>query len=443
MSITDSSYNQIAKQVYNIEPSKAKSNGENPVLVDDTITDPNTKQKYQVLTVQDNNNDKDATNNNGMQAMAVAPVVNGKVDTSQVVIAYAGTNSSDEHDRDTDIQMIGLGDTASLRTDTKTVQIPQTIVRMTIDTTYTESQLKSAQRFYEQVQKEYPHAALTTTGHSLGAYLALIIAAENQVPATTFNGPDPMRGMSERAIAWVKANNAMYNNYRINFDIVGNFGAYFNDLLKSDKLGISRNVDAKKFYLNPIGYHDLAAFPVNKDGQIIDKDGNVVGSQYLSSKSYLSVLATSVRMASFDTLKSKWQKTGGGLSTSETIFLDAGQGAILGSSMAEAAKLGLDEMTSLKKQADSEAGALWSKVDFSIYSHLSYGEVQEIFASHGVTYEHIVSNFHEYTQTKVEAMQNLSTTFDTLKTKLDSAIEEKLALDNQLAGEFKTWYTGL
>ncbi|WP_228065070.1 hypothetical protein [Streptococcus cuniculi] len=131
------------------------------------------------------------------------------------------------------------------------------------------------------------------------------------------------------------------------------------------------------------------------------------------------------------------------MSSEETIFLDAGQGAILGSSMVEAAKAGLDDMTSLKKQADSEAEALWSRVDFSMYSHLSPWEVQDIFASHGVTYETIVSDFHEYTQTKVEAMENLSTTFDTLKTKLDSAIEEKLALDNQLAGEFKTWYTGL
>ncbi len=33
-----------------------------------------------------------------MQAMAVAPFKNGKVDTSEVVIAYAGTNLSDGAD---------------------------------------------------------------------------------------------------------------------------------------------------------------------------------------------------------------------------------------------------------------------------------------------------------------------------------------------------------
>ena len=45
--------------------------------------------KYEILAVENN---KD----NGMQAMAVAPVdSNGEVDTSQIVIAYAGTDFSD------------------------------------------------------------------------------------------------------------------------------------------------------------------------------------------------------------------------------------------------------------------------------------------------------------------------------------------------------------
>ncbi|MCD3533150.1 hypothetical protein KP751_11470 [Streptococcus equi subsp. equi] len=61
-------------------------------------------------------------------------------------------------------------------------------------------------KFYQQVKRKYPHSALTTTGHSLGAYLALIVAAEHKIPATTFNGPDPVRGMSAEAITWVKAN---------------------------------------------------------------------------------------------------------------------------------------------------------------------------------------------------------------------------------------------
>ena len=43
--------------------------------------------------------------------MAVAPLdKNGKPDLSHIVVAYAGTNSSDLKDIQTDIQSIGLGE---------------------------------------------------------------------------------------------------------------------------------------------------------------------------------------------------------------------------------------------------------------------------------------------------------------------------------------------
>ncbi|WP_153048480.1 hypothetical protein [Streptococcus suis] len=38
--------------------------------------------------------------------MAVAPVVDGKVDTTQITIAYAGTNFEDAKDRQTDLNSV-------------------------------------------------------------------------------------------------------------------------------------------------------------------------------------------------------------------------------------------------------------------------------------------------------------------------------------------------
>ncbi|HEL0715203.1 TPA: hypothetical protein TUY03_001669, partial [Streptococcus equi subsp. zooepidemicus] len=109
MMISDSSYKEMAKQVYNIEPSKAKSNDAPIVLKGNRLIDYNTGKQYRVLLVQDNNNDAHKTNDNGMQAMAVAPIVKGDVDTSQVVIAYAGTNAADSRDLDTDWQLLIRG----------------------------------------------------------------------------------------------------------------------------------------------------------------------------------------------------------------------------------------------------------------------------------------------------------------------------------------------
>lgn len=428
MTISDSSYKELAKQVYNVEPSKAEVNKE--TVIDDkrVITDPVTGQQYKVISVQDNN-DTDKTNDNGMQAMAVAPYVNGKADTSQIVIAYAGTNSSDIRDIDTDIQTIFGGNKDTL--------VQGNLERLT----FTDSQLKTAQQFYDDIKKQYPDAVLTTTGHSLGAYLALVIGAENRVPATTFNGPDPIRGMSEAAVSWVKSNNPMYNNYRIRYDVIGNAGAYFNDSLDSDELNISRNVYANRISINPLFYHDLAAYRFNGDGQIIDKHGNGVGSGYLTSNAYKHVLSSTRGMVSFHGLKSRW--SGGGISSDEELYLDVAQSYVIGQSMADAAKAGLDELRALKTKADAEVEAIWSKIDFSIYSELSAWEVRDIFASHGVTHQEIVNDCHDYTQRKVQEMATLSTTFHTLKTKLDETVADKKSLDNQLAGEFRVWHESL
>ncbi|MDG3132914.1 hypothetical protein MKL26_07785 [Streptococcus suis] len=106
MGITDSSYKEIANQAYNVEPNKAKSNDTEPTIINDIITDPITNKEYLVLDTQDNNNDADTTNDNGMQAMAVAPIIDGKLDTSQIVIAYARINDADTRDMDTDFQMV-------------------------------------------------------------------------------------------------------------------------------------------------------------------------------------------------------------------------------------------------------------------------------------------------------------------------------------------------
>ncbi|HLR80631.1 MAG TPA: hypothetical protein VK119_08655 [Bacillota bacterium] len=78
---TEDSLMTLSGQVYRLD---SQSEDYDPGLKVDEI------QKfagveYKILKVEDNTT-------NGMQAMAVAPVKSGKVDTPEVVIAFAGTN---------------------------------------------------------------------------------------------------------------------------------------------------------------------------------------------------------------------------------------------------------------------------------------------------------------------------------------------------------------
>ncbi len=142
---------------------------------------------YQILKTSDNTS-------NGMQAMAVAPIKNGEADTSEIVIAYAGTNFSDKLDLYRDFQSVILGNKESLyelkQVSKKTIPIPTPVAN---------SQIITAEKFAEDIQTDYPNAEVTTTGHSLGEYLALYVSAEKGWANVGFNGPDPYDVLSPEA----------------------------------------------------------------------------------------------------------------------------------------------------------------------------------------------------------------------------------------------------
>ncbi|MBF0779759.1 MULTISPECIES: hypothetical protein [unclassified Granulicatella] len=98
MMVTEKEYVGIAEDVYSVDSKKTSS----PYQKGDRVAG----DKFEIIEKVEDNLE------NGMQAMAVAPVIDGQVDTSQIVIAYAGTNIWDGgRDADTDIQSIGLGNT--------------------------------------------------------------------------------------------------------------------------------------------------------------------------------------------------------------------------------------------------------------------------------------------------------------------------------------------
>ena len=140
--------------------------------------------KYKVLSLEDNQN-------NGMQAVAVAPVnARGEVDTSKIIIAYAGTRVGDRRDIDTDVQQVLLGRKENLVTDIAKGKRP----------TRTRNQLQTAKEFADEILKKYPSSLISVTGHSLGGYLAVFIAAKNGWAATVFNAPDASNALSEKEI---------------------------------------------------------------------------------------------------------------------------------------------------------------------------------------------------------------------------------------------------
>ncbi|HEK9987159.1 TPA: hypothetical protein TT577_000001, partial [Streptococcus equi subsp. zooepidemicus] len=307
---TDKEYSQFAKRVYDVDSKKKKV----PLKKGDSIFN----EKYRVLKAEDNPD-------NGMQAMAVVPIKDGKEDRSHIVIAYAGTNSSDIRDIDTDIQSVVFGDDQYLCTH----EGPDSFKVV-------KSQLSTAKAFSDHIRTRYPNAAISYTGHSLGGYLALITAAHAKQPATVFNAPSSVNNLSKEAIDFVKANKGLYHSYRINNDYIGNLGTYLGD----DELGISRWGDGKA----GIGRHSLAAYRFNSKGQVIDRKGRPAAAQ-------APALATlSSKLTEYRLLKKKYAASNG-ISSSEEFYLDQFQARAVAQALEQTTQLAQEEIIARRKEA--------------------------------------------------------------------------------------------
>lgn len=193
------------------------------------------RQKYRVIDTEDNPV-------NGFQAMAVVPVVNGIPDMSHIVVSYAGTNPDHRADILADVETVVGGAHGPM------------------------SQVLDAQFFADRVANMHPGSSVSTAGHSLGGFLALLVAAEHNWDATTFNGPDPWEWLSpdakNRLEADTKAGRIPLRNYVNEWDLIGN--------LYADRTGAAVFVSDERGR-STLDYHNIGkggAFTFAPDGSI-------------------------------------------------------------------------------------------------------------------------------------------------------------------------------
>lgn len=235
-------YKAIADEAYAADPIKQ----EHPAVKGDRFSAGAGKPQFEVY-------DTATDPETGFQAMAVVPILGGEPDFSKVVVSYAGTNPDDRADIVADLQSV-IGEKSGVGT-----QVP--------------AALAFATRVQDQLKAEgHSGASIETVGHSLGGYLALLVAAENHWPSTSFNGPDPWDRLSPQAKRWIehqlaKGKNPL-TNYVNEYDVVGNL--------------LGNHTGAANFVTSTPGqglldYHNLSAFEINPDGSIKGAGGGGQG----------------------------------------------------------------------------------------------------------------------------------------------------------------------
>lgn len=414
--MTPKEYQALSKKVYSIDSNfkdgKVTKKGKEFNL---------NGARWKVIETEDNQR-------NGFQGMAVAPIKDGKVDTSQVVIAFAGTNSSDWKDLAAD----GANVVDSFRG----------------------LQLSSANKFSKKIKNTYPNSDISTTGHSLGAFLALAQGAENHWQSVTFNGPDPYGVLSPQAAKWVKENPGLLTNFLNQMDLVGYGGdsiaKFKNGQLFWSVLGFKMNTTGSEVVLdygyqgiNPLNYHDIDLWKFDKNGNLLDGKGKtykILSPAILNSKMNLLTNSFKNNMKELDVLEKKLSSSGGGLSSNEKIYLDSARAFAVVSTAEGQFNLVMNGFVKTYQKGIKEAEKLWDntlKEAMRMGAHLGHWEVVEALESSGFTHKNIVELPTKKYQEKIIQIVKQRDDFRNIQREIKAKVSELVARDHELAQQLK------
>ena len=415
--MTPKDYEELAKKAYSVDSNfkggEITHKGDKIVLSDGT--------EWKVLEAEDNQG-------NGFQGMAVAPMNNGKPDTSQIVVAYAGTNSSDWKD----------------------LAIDGAIVMES----FHGFQLHSANKFAEKIEKTYPNSDISSTGHSLGAFLSLAQGAEHHWQTVTFNGPDPYSVLSPQAKKWVKENPGMLTNFLNQMDLVGYggdiVGRFKNGKLFWSVLGVKMSTTGSEVVLdygfqgvNPLNYHDIDLWKFDKNGNLLDGKGKshkIPEQAVLNSSMNLLANSFKVQMKSLGDLKKRLTSSGGGLSSGEKIYLDDAQALAIVSTASAEFDLAMLKVMKVYQDGIQESEKLWQDIfhkAVGMGNLLETWEIYEALEMVGFTQDNIVGFPTGQYQNKIDKVRTMSDQFKTLESEIKGKISELVARDSELAQQLK------
>ncbi|WP_165005106.1 MULTISPECIES: lipase [unclassified Enterococcus] len=418
--IVDEQYSVISEAVYWLDP---KHKYYDPTYKENSIKKIGS-YNFKILKIKEN------SSSNGMQAMAVAPIIHGKVDISQVVIAFAGTNQADLKDLETDVRSVmNLYGNRPFSSDLEK-RMANTLLHVT--GLKTAGQVDAAAAFAEEVQKKYSQATISTTGHSLGEFLALYVASENQWKNVGFNGPDPYELLSPEAKKWVEENPGMLTNYRNRADFIGNFGG--NGTGAEIKIGMNMG------FQNPLAYHSLSGWTFDQEGQLIvpDHEANALARQKQQEAQAMSLFTAGI--SELEILRRTFTASGGQLSSNEKIYLEDTQALLVAENLSQTMKRAMERVIRINQDGIEALEENWReglKRARYVAPALNEQELLEALASVGATRENLVDSPKEMYQLRIDKAKKMGESFDGLIQEIKAKIHEIVDRDRELARQLR------
>ena len=300
--------------------------------------------------------------------------------------------------------------------------------------TFPPPQFKDAAAHLKEVIRKYPNAKIDLYGHSLGSMniqyaLACLTEEEASHIGTVhlYNGPNAYPILTPEQKARIDSLKYKIYNHIDHKDLVS---LGYQDSGSKESSGIVKHLKTKNL-INTGLQHMM-------HGYIYDKDGNLVlekGTEAITRKEIIEE-----RMKVYYRLKDKLQKTGGGLSSSEQIYLDALQARLASDELIRVVDEGLEQAQKSKARLDTDLEAL-EKVLQTVPKGfiLNLSEVEEAYAQAGATRQTVVTQVRERFDNRLAAYQSLSNEFHALNEQVNTGIELLKAKDQKIAGEMNQW----
>ncbi|EAC8951883.1 DUF2974 domain-containing protein [Listeria monocytogenes] len=297
-------------------------------------------------------------------------------------------------------------------------------------------QLKTSAETLKQTMKLYPNAQIYVYGHSLGSMNAQYAIADldkkdiKRISGGFFyQGPNIYSNLTPKQQDTVKAINALDRlfNFVDRKDLVP-IGYGIGD----PTIGHLIEVESKKAGM--VEQHMWGGYQFDEDGNILtDKEGSLRLAKY----------ATAQQLASINIMRTSFSKSGGALSSSEEIFLDAAEGLAITQGMKQTIQGEIKDLKDMFDKAIENAEELWRDTlsdARDIGSHLAESEILAALAWGGATEPKIVIDTVQDCEKSLIEATKIEQEYDKLLEQINEAIKSQLKTDQELAKQIGSMY---
>ncbi|EAE7466519.1 hypothetical protein DOZ94_06250 [Listeria monocytogenes] len=297
-------------------------------------------------------------------------------------------------------------------------------------------QLKTSAETLKQTMKLYPNAQIYVYGHSLGSMNAQYAIADldkkdiKRISGGFFyQGPNIYSNLTPKQQDTVKAINALDRlfNFVDRKDLVP-IGYGIGD----PTIGHLIEVESKKAGM--VEQHMWGGYQFDEDGNVLtDKEGSLRLAKY----------ATAQQLASINIMRTSFSKSGGALSSSEEIFLDAAEGLAITQGMKQTIQGEIKDLKDMFDKAIENAEELWRDTlsdARDIGSKLSESEILTALALGNATESKIVIDIVQDCEKSLAEATKIEQEYDKLLEQINEAIKSQLKTDQELAKQIGSMY---